>query len=408
VAAPARDYYAVLGVPRDADAKGIKDAFRRLARRYHPDASTESDAAERFKEIAEAYGVLSDPARRAAYDAGGLSGQDRAMPGDLWAGIDFGDIFGAAGDSAAAALFERLFGAAVPSSRGDDLTVALAIPLQRVLTGGKQDITITRPGPCRQCAGTGADQGTALRRCRSCAGTGRRAVAGHRGSMVVQQLGRCPACDGRGAVIVARCPGCRGSGRADVRETITIRIPPGIPEETVMRLPGYGLPSPALDGLPGDAYVIVRSRPDPRCRRAGADLRLDLHISVADAALGTTAQVPALDGEVKVAVAAGTQPGTMLRIPGKGLPRYRKHGHGDLEVTVFVDIPPRASRRQRELYEQLREADAATGQAAARAPANGAAGPAAPGDGAAAPPATGAAGAGRRRRPRRWFRRRRH
>src|SRR6516165_7980062 len=172
------DYYEVLGVPRDADTTTIKDAFRKLARRYHPDISTEPDAEQRFREIAEAYGVLSDPAKRASYDAQGSAGLAGATAEDLWGGIDFADIFGS-GAPAFGSLFERLFGpGATGPQRGEDVQLNLVISLDEVLTGGNHAVTIRRPGPCPRCAGSGSGPGTAPRRCPGCGGTGQRAVAG--------------------------------------------------------------------------------------------------------------------------------------------------------------------------------------------------------------------------------------
>jgi molecular chaperone DnaJ len=370
VADSPRDYYEVLGVSRDADAKTIKDAFRRLARRYHPDASSEPEAAERFKEIAEAYGVLSDPARRSTYDAGGFARYAGPAPEDVWAGIDFGDIFGVGEPGIGANLFERLFGRPFGTSprRGGYLKVDVTIPLQQVLTGSRQDITLPRPGACRKCLGSGADPGTPPRHCAACAGTGQQTTASHHGNLIIQQMITCPACQGRGAITDRPCPACRGSGRSAERETITIGIPAGIPEETSLRLPGYGLPSPSIGGPPGDAYVIVRTQSDPRWTRAGADLWQDLHVSVADAALGTAARIPALVGDVKVRIAPGTQTGTVVRIAGQGLPRYGQPGRGSMNVTVTVDIPQQMTPGQRRLYEQLRAEEAAVEVTAAQSP----------------------------------------
>jgi len=349
-----RDYYEVLGVPRDADAKAIKNAFRRLARRYHPDTSTEPDAEERFKEIAEAYGVLSDPARRASYDARGFAGLAGTTPEDLFGGIDFADVFG--GEAAGiGGLFERLFASAAGPGRmrGSDLQVEVTIPLRRVLSG-TQAVTITRPGPCPECSGSGARRGTAPRACPDCAGTGQRTTASRRGSVLVRHTSTCQACQGRGSIIDHPCPSCHGLGQAATREKVTIHIPPGIPEAAAVRLAGRGNPGPP-GGQPGDAYVIIRSRADSRFSRSGADLWHELHIAVPDAALGSTVSVPALEGPAQVTVPAGTQPGTVLRLAGKGLPRYRGHGRGDLNVRVIVDIPRQLTPRQRQLYEQLRD-----------------------------------------------------
>jgi molecular chaperone DnaJ len=353
-----RDYYEVLGVPRDADAKTIKNAFRELARRYHPDISTEPNAEQRFKEIAEAYSVLSDPAKRADYDAQGFTGLAGATAEDLWGGIDFADIFGS-GAAAFGGLFERLFGPpAAGSQRGGDLRTELVIALDKVLTGGKQAVTIRRPGPCPQCAGSGSLRGTAPRHCPECGGTGQLAAAGRIGPMLVRQVTTCPVCDGRGRVIDQPCLACGASGRTMQEEQVTVRIPPGLPDGSALRLAGRGMPSPIPGGLPGDVYVTIRTRADPRFTRVGADLWYSLHIQAADAALGITAAVPVPGGQIRVPVPPGTQPGSVLRVAGRGLPRYPGPGRGSLNVTVTVDIPRRLSSRQRQLYEQLRTADA--------------------------------------------------
>jgi molecular chaperone DnaJ len=353
-----RDYYQVLGVARDADTKTIKDAFRQLARRYHPDISTEPGAEQRFKEIAEAYGVLSDPARRASYDAQGAAALTGATAEDLWGGIDFADIFGS-GAPAFGGLFERLFGsAAAGPRRGEDVLLDLAISLEEVLTGGDHAVVIRRPGPCARCAGSGSGPGTAPRRCPGCGGTGQQAVASRYGGLMVRQVATCPRCRGRGRVIDRPCPACAASGTAVREQTVTIRIPPGIPEGAALRLAGHGLPSPVPGGPPGDAYVAIRTRADARFTRAGADLRSDLHIQAQDAALGVTAAVPVPGGQARVRVPPGTQPGSVLRVAGQGLPRSGGHGRGSLDLTVILDIPRQLSPRQRELYEQLQAEDA--------------------------------------------------
>jgi molecular chaperone DnaJ len=252
------DYYEVLGVPRDADTKAIKDAFRQLARRYHPDISAEPDAEQRFKEIAEAYGVLSDPAKRASYDAHGPAGLAGATAEDLWGGIDFAGIFG---PSAAAfgSLYERLFGPpAAGWLRGQDVHLDLVISPEEVLTGGDYEVTIGRPGPCPQCAGSGCRPGTAPRRCPGCGGTGQQVVASRNGPLLVRQLTTCPDCQGRGRIIDQPCPACQARGTALREATVTIRIPPSIPEGATLWLAGHGMPSAMPGGPPGDAYVSIR------------------------------------------------------------------------------------------------------------------------------------------------------
>jgi molecular chaperone DnaJ len=352
------DYYEVLGVPRDADAKTIKDAFRQLARRYHPDISAEPDAEQRFKEIAEAYGVLSDPAKRASYDAQGPAGLAGATAEDLWGGIDFADVFGS-GAAAFGSLFERLFGSSPGGRlRGRDVRLDLAISVEEVLTGGDHEVTIGRPGPCPQCAGSGSRPGTAPGRCPGCGGTGQRAVASRHGPLMVRQVIMCPQCQGRGRVIDRPCPACRASGKALREDKVTIRFPPGIPEGTTLRLAGLGMPSAMPGGPPGDAYVSISTRADPRFTRAGADLWSELHLQPPGAALGVTTAVPVPGGQARIRVPPGTQPGSVLRAGGKGLPRYGGHGRGSLNLTVIVDIPRQLSPRQRQLYEQLRAEEA--------------------------------------------------
>ena len=368
----ARDYYEVLGVPRNADTETIKNAFRQLARRYHPDISTEPDAEQRFKEIAEAYGVLSDPAKRASYDAQGSAGLAGATTEDLWGGIDFTDIFGP-GAATFGSLFERLFGPpAAGPQRGEDVRLDLVVSLDKVLTGGGQAVTIRRPGPCPQCAGSGSWPGTSQRRCPGCGGTGRLAMASGHGPLLVRQVITCPECEGRGCVIGQPCPACQASGRSVREQTVTIRIPPGIPDGATLWLAGQGMPSPVPGGPPGDAYVSIRTRADPRFARDGADLWYDLHIQVPDAALGVTAAVPVLEGRAQIRVPAGTQPGSVLRVGGKGLPRYGRRGRGSLNITVIPDVPQQLSPRQRQLYEQLRAEDAGIAGTAGGSPEPGA------------------------------------
>jgi molecular chaperone DnaJ len=295
-----RDYYEILGVPRDADEKTIKNAFRRLALKYHPDRSTEPDAEERFKQIAEAYAVLSDPRKRAEYDAHGFPGVAGFTPDDLWSGIDFGDIFedlGFPGFDAGGGLFERLVGRRRGPPRGVDIEVPLAVSLGRVATGGQETVTIRRPGPCPSCTGSGAKSGTSPRTCPACGGSGRRVTSRGRGGVVVQQVTACVSCGGTGVVIDEPCPSCRGRGQVERCDTVTVQIPPGIEEGTALRIPGYGAASPARGGTAGDAYVVVRTIPDPRFVRHGADLWHRVELTVPEAVLGATRVGPTLDGD---------------------------------------------------------------------------------------------------------------
>lgn len=351
-----RDYYEVLGVARDADAKAIKDAFRRLALKYHPDRNKSPDAESRFKEIAEAYAVLSDPEKRAEYDARGHAGVAGYSAEDLFGGIDFEDLFeglgfglGRGGD-----IFERLFARRRRGpERGDDLQIRLVVPLERILTGGEETVRYTHPVTCPTCHGTGAEPGTEPRVCPACGGTGRKVVSRQEGGVSFQQITPCPQCQGRGVIIDHPCHTCGGRGTVDKEERIKVRIPPGAEEGLALRIPGKGLPSPDGGGAPGDLYVVVHSLPDPRFERLGADLGRTETIGVAEAALGATLRVPTLDGAVEVKVPAGTQPDAILRLRGKGLPVFGSKERGDMLVRVQVWVPERLSHKERKLYEEL-------------------------------------------------------
>jgi molecular chaperone DnaJ len=356
-----RDYYEVLGVPRDADARAIKDVFRRLALKYHPDRNREPGAEERFKEIAEAYAVLSDPKKRADYDAGGPAWVTGLSPEDLWRGIDFGGLFGGLGfDWGGESLLERLFGRRrAGPARGGNLEVEIVVPLQRVLTGGEEPVRVSRPQPCPACRGSRARPGTSPRACAACQGSGQRVRTERRGNVAVQEIMACSACQGEGRVIDDPCPECRGAGEVAREESLSVTIPPGIEDGMALRVPGKGLPSPEPDGGPGDLFVIVRIAPDPRFAREGPHLWWQETIAVPDAVLGTTLEVPTLDGPATVTVPAGTQPGTVLRLRGKGLPEFGRTRRGDLHVRLQVEVPPHLSAEERRLYERLRRRSSA-------------------------------------------------
>jgi molecular chaperone DnaJ len=353
-----RDYYEVLDVPRDADQKAIKDAFRQLALRYHPDRNKEPSAEERFKEIAEAYAVLSNPKKRSEYDARGFAGVAGLAPEDVFGGIDFGDLFRGFGfdvDVGAGGLFDRMFrrGRAGPA-RGRDVELVLEVPLERVANGGEEVIRFTRPGRCQSCQGTGAKAGTAPRRCEACGGTGQRVTSERRAGMSVQQISPCPACGARGHIIDQPCPACNGQGEVQREEALTVTIPVGVEEGMVLRLPGRGLPSEEASGPPGNLFVVIRSQPDPRFERRGADLWRAETVPVVDAVLGTTQPVPTLEGSATVTIPAGTQPDTVLRLRGKGLPEFGSQQRGALYVVVRVRVPDQLSAKERKLYERLR------------------------------------------------------
>ncbi len=345
-----RDYYEVLGVPRDADAKTIKAAFRDLALQYHPDRNKAADAEEQFKEIAEAYAVLSNPQKRAEYDAGGV--QWGGAPEDLFRGVDVGDLFSGFGFGGGS-IFDRFFRRPPGPSRGADLEVELAIPLERVLTGGQETVRLTRPIPCTPCHGSGAHPDTPPRHCEACHGTGQRIDSRRDRGVLLQQMTTCPTCHGRGNVIDKPCAECHGRGEMAREEELTVTIPIGVEEGSALRLPGHGLPSHDASGAPGDLLVVVHSTPEARFERHGNDLwRLEA-VEVTDAVLGTQRDVPTLEDHVTVTIPPGTQPDTVLRFPGHGLPEFRRQTRGNLYLRVRVHVPEQLSTEEHQLYERL-------------------------------------------------------
>lgn len=360
-----RDYYDVLGIPADADDKAIKDAFRTLALKYHPDRNREPGAEEKFKEIAAAYAVLSDPEKRKAYDAQGFAGVSGFSEEDLFRDIDFGDLFAGMGFDlggfVGGGLFERLFGGRrhVGPSRGRNLEIALEIPLSRVAHGGEEKIRYMRTKHCPACHRTGARDGTKHHPCAACQGTGQKTQDSRRkqrtGEVLVRSIGVCPECNGSGRIIDEQCPQCLGQGLVEEEEALTVNVPIGAEEGMVLRIPGHGMPSGEKGGAPGDLFVILRSEVDPRFQREEADLWRREEITIAEAVLGTQKNVPSLDGSVEMHVPAGTQPGMVLRLTGKGLPRFGGGRHGDLYVRIDVRVPERLSEREKALYVQLRE-----------------------------------------------------
>lgn len=348
----------MLGIDKGAGQKAIKDAFRNLAMKYHPDRNKEPGAEEHFKEIAEAYAVLSDPKKRADYDARGFSGVEGFSREDLFSGINFDDIFGGlnfdfGGGSPFEGIFHRRRTGPAP---GANIETELFIPLARVVSGGEEKIRLNRPATCHSCHGTGAQGGAQPETCETCNGTGRITQSRRQDKqhILIQQISTCPACHGRGSIVANPCSECHGSGEVTQEETLTVKIPRGIEEGMALRIAGRGMPSPDAGGVAGDLFVVVRTRPDPRFERAGADLLRQETIPVTDAVLGNKLQVPTLDGSVDVTIPPGTQPGTVLRLQGKGLPEFGSGRYGELYLRIEVHIPEKLSGEERELYERLR------------------------------------------------------
>lgn len=358
-----RDYYEVLGVSREADAKTIKDAFRKLALKYHPDRNKTPEAEAKFKEIAEAYAILSDPKKRADYDARGFAGVEGFSAEDLFSNIDFGDIFGNSGFgfNLGGDLFGDLFGRHQYRSgpaRGQDLETQIVLPLEVINNGGEETVRYTRPISCPDCKGSGLEPGTRVRACEACQGSGKKVMSRQEdkegGSFRFQQITVCPVCHGQGQFIDHPCKKCHGTGRQQKAEDLKVTIPAGVEEGMSLRIPGHGLPSPDTGGQAGDLYVIVRSRTDNRFERRGADLWRSETINVPDAVLGTHIEIATLDGKVDLKIPPGSQPDEILRLKGKGLTKFGGKTKGDLNVILQIHIPEDPSTEEKALYEQLK------------------------------------------------------
>jgi len=354
-----RDYYEILGVGRDADDAEIKKAFRRLARELHPDRNQEDpQAEEKFKELAEAYEVLSDAQRRRTYDAYGHEGLRTGGYSPDFEGFgSFSDIFSAFFGGGG---FESAFGGGRRAGHGGmvhgaDVAVAAEIDLADVAHGAEVEVAYEIESVCETCRGNGAEPGTPILTCPQCQGAGQvQAVTRTRfGSLVRTAL--CDRCGGDGRIAEQPCETCRGAGRVRDERRVTVRIPAGIEDGQRVRLSGRGHAG-ERGGPPGDLYVTVRVQEDERFVRQGEHLVTVLDVPAPQAALGTTLEVPTLEGPATVEVPAGTQPGEVITLRGQGLPRLGGNGrHGDLQVVVNVCVPRRLTRRQRELYERLSE-----------------------------------------------------
>ncbi|MEM0128845.1 MAG: molecular chaperone DnaJ [Thermoplasmata archaeon] len=356
-----RDLYEVLGVPRTATPEEIRQAYRRLARQYHPDMNQADPKAaeEKFKELSEAYEVLADPERRRRYDANGFSAVDQEFgpQGFTWQNFthasDLEDLFGS--NPLLGQLFGSFFGGGPPFGPGGGprhMEVALRIPLDRVLTGGTGTIDLPREDPCLSCRGTGARGGTAMETCSRCQGQGRVQQVLRQGRSQFLTVTVCPVCHGAGRRILERCPECRGSGRVRGTRRIEIQIPAGVEDGTRLRLQGQGLLSPD-GGPPGDLFVRIEVEEDPRFRREGRDLFTEVLVPVSVAIVGGEVRVNGLAGEVlSVKIPAGTQPGEEFRLRGHGLPRMGGGARGDLYAVARVQIPRSLSSRQRELVQE--------------------------------------------------------
>lgn len=348
-----RDLYEVLNVARTASQDEIAKAYRKLALKYHPDSHPgDEDATRKFKEAAEAYEVLSDQSKRARYDQYGHAGVDGQAGGRGF--NDVSDIFEAFGDVFGGTIFEDFFGGRSSGRgrvrRGADLRCDVTLELEEAAKGTKKTISLTRYAKCEECTGTGAAKGSQPETCRRCSGRGQ--VVQSTGILRVQTT--CPSCRGTGKTISNPCGTCDGEGLQPREQRLEVSIPAGVDDGMRVRLTGEGQPSP--DGGPaGDAYCFVHVRPHQIFKRDGSDLILQLPITYSQAALGTTIEVPTLDGRMPLTIDSGTQSGTVFRLRGLGVPDPHSRSKGDLLVQTIIEVPKKLNKRQQELLRELAE-----------------------------------------------------
>ncbi len=383
-----RDYYSVLGVSRSASPDEIKKAYKNLAKKHHPDRNTgDVKAEDRFKEVSEAYHVLADDKKRREYDlfghrdpaeTNGFQGWGRtpqSHPGHTWSagpdvhGFEYGNMGDASGDIGE--IFSRIFGGGAPRKSaphsgfqagapfgfdmdtgpvsGGDVQADISLDFEEAIRGGKHRITLRRDGACTHCLGSGKNRSGGMQTCTVCNGSGGRQVgnAGTQFSVV------CTACGGEGSTFVEPCTSCRGTGRAGGMDTLNVNIPPGVEDGGRLRIPGKGVPRPS--GKTGDLILRVQVRPHRYFRRNGRDLHVDLPVTVSEAALGATVEMPTLEGPARLKLPSATQNGAVLRMKGKGIATPRETGCGDMFVHVNVAIPKNLDGKARKLFEALRK-----------------------------------------------------
>lgn len=351
-----KDYYAALGVEKNASAEEIKKAFRHKARELHPDVNKAQDAEDRFKEVNEAYDVLSDPTKRDQYDRfGTVSG----AAGGGYQYADFGDLFGGGGGFNMEDLFSAFFGG-VAGGRGGvrlegrDMAMQIVITLAEAASGVEKEIVLDRLATCDVCGGTGSTDQSTVVTCPDCGGTGQRVTQRRTFLGTMQTVVSCERCGASGHIVENPCDECQGSGRVPDREHVTVSIPAGIRDGQQIRLRGLG-EAGIRGAAAGDLLVTVRIRPDDYLHREGDDLHCRATVSVTQAALGATIRVDGVLEDNDVAVPEGTQHGDTVRVRGRGMPRLNGSGRGDLVVHVAVTVPKKLTQRQRELMEQLAE-----------------------------------------------------
>jgi molecular chaperone DnaJ len=353
-----RDYYEVLGIAKTASKDEIKDTYRKLALQYHPDRNKSPEAEEKFKEISEAYAVLSDDEKRRQYDNLGHAGFDqRYTTEDIFRGADFDSVFRDLGFGFGIGdIFSTFFGGRdfreERTQSGQDLAYDLGITLEEAAKGVQKEMLVPRTEKCSVCKGTGTSSGTSPRTCPKCEGTGRTQNVQRNGFSMFVRVTPCQMCRGRGEIIDSPCKNCRGTGLEKRERSITVNVPAGIDEGYELRLRGEG-EALSSDGPSGDLYVLIHILPHEHFKRNGDDLLYNLTIGFPQAALGSEILIPTLEGNTNIKIHPGTQPGEIIKLKGKGMPRLRGYGRGDLLARVDISVPEKLSQQQKILLEQL-------------------------------------------------------
>jgi len=357
-----RDYYEILGVSKNATPEQIKKAYRQKALKYHPDKNPGDNSAEaKFKEAAEAYEVLSNPEKKSRYDQFGHAGMGNNYGGGFSGGMSMEDIFSQFGDIFGGAFggFGGGFGGGRTSRRvnkGSNLRIKVKLNLEEILNGVEKKIKVNKYVACHSCSGTGAKDSTAYQTCPTCHGNGRvtRVTNTFLGQM--QTTSTCPQCSGEGNVIVNKCTVCYGNGIVKDEEVIAINIPAGVSEGMQLSLSGKGNAA-ARGGIPGDLIVLIEEIPHEKLIRDGHNLLLDHYISFPQAVLGTSIEVPTLEGKARIKIEAGTQGGKVLRLKGKGLPSVNAYGRGDLLVNINIWTPKKVNKEEKEALETMESSE---------------------------------------------------
>ncbi|MFH0748924.1 MAG: molecular chaperone DnaJ [Candidatus Bathyarchaeota archaeon] len=352
-----RDYYEVLGINKSAAKDEIKNAYRQLALQYHPDRNKSPDAEEKFKEISEAYAVLSDAEKRKQYDIYGHAGIDSKYSSeDIFRGADFGDIFRDVGSGGFDDIFNVFFGRRRGSRRGPqrgaDLRYDLDITLEDVASGLETKIYVARRELCEICKGSGAAPGTDPHTCSRCRGTGQIQHVTSTGFGQFVQIETCTLCGGKGTIIDSPCKTCQGKGIVPRNREILVKIPRGVDEDSRLRLINEG-EAGTMGGPRGDLYIVLHIKSHKLFRRRNNDILYETPVSFAQAALGAEIDVPTLGGRAKLKISAGTQTNTVFRLKGKGLPNLNGFGHGDELIRVVIRTPTKLTSKQKELITEL-------------------------------------------------------